>query len=220
MFFFCKLIAVCAAFASDASGGVFYPSLTMGAALGAFVNQVAKWTYMNYADPAREERVLDSGRYFLITVFGMIGAFAAIVRAPISGVVIVYEMTNVGKTRNDLIFPSLFTAVIAYIVSTEMQEKDVYEIVLERTGLYDLSEELQDMEDAEAEEAAAMSPTAGSTPDDGTGGGDGGGGADGGDSPLPTPTHSASVERAAQRQSARVSAFGGFGGRKSVQTTP
>ncbi len=55
--------------------------------------------YINYAGAAREEEVIDSGRYFLITVFGMIGTFAAIVRAPISGVVIVYEMTNVGKTR-------------------------------------------------------------------------------------------------------------------------
>ena len=119
---------------------------------------------MNYADPAREERVIDSGRYFLITVFGMIGSFAAIVRAPISGVIIVYEMTNVGKTRADLIFPSLFTAVIAYIVSTEMQEKDIYEIILERTGLYDLSEELQDMEEQMDEEAATPPP--GQSPDD------------------------------------------------------
>ncbi len=32
-----------------------------------------------------------------------------------------------------------------------MQEKDVYEIVLERTGLFDLSEEIQDIEDEIAE---------------------------------------------------------------------
>lgn len=144
IFFLCKLMPVCVAVASDASGGVFYPSLVLGGSLGAMINQMCKYTIEEGGNLELTQEIIETKRYHLITIFGMMAMFSSVVRCPISAVIIVYEMTNVGKTRADLIFPSLAASLVGYMISTELQEKGIYEAMLEQTGL-DL--EAEDVED-------------------------------------------------------------------------
>ena len=110
---------------------MFFPALVIGSALGNFVFVLYKdylyastdW-YM-LTDQHQDEYVIESDRYQLIAILGLMSVFSGLIRAPISSVVIVYEMTNVGKTRADFILPSLVTCMVAHMVSTEIQEEDL-----------------------------------------------------------------------------------------------
>src|SRR4029077_14123466 len=78
-----KLLAVAASYASGNAGGIFGPSLFLGAMLGGIVGNVAHRILPNY--------VATSGAYALV---GMGTAFAGIVRAPMTSVVMIFEITR------------------------------------------------------------------------------------------------------------------------------
>ena len=67
-------------------------------------------------------------------VIGMAAAFAAIVRAPLTGIVLILEMTN----NYEQLFPLLVACMIAFLVAEHLHNKPVYEALLEydleRTG--------------------------------------------------------------------------------------
>ncbi len=67
-------------------------------------------------------------------VIGMAAAFAAIVRAPLTGIVLILEMTN----NYEQLFPLLVACMIAFLVAERLHNKPIYEALLEydleRTG--------------------------------------------------------------------------------------
>src|SRR6266576_1549356 len=78
-----KLIAVATSYASGNAGGIFGPSLFLGAMLGGIVGNVAHGLFPNY--------VGTPGAYALV---GMGTAFAGIVRAPMTSVVMIFAITR------------------------------------------------------------------------------------------------------------------------------
>src|SRR5947207_5224134 len=78
-----KLFAVTVSYASGNAGGIFGPSLFLGAMLGGIVG-----TGAHYVSPAH---VASPGAYALV---GMGTAFAGIVRAPMTSVVMIFETTR------------------------------------------------------------------------------------------------------------------------------
>lgn len=114
-----KFILTIISYASGVPGGIFAPLLVMGALLGAIVGRVAGIWWPSIANaPAA------------FAVIGMAAAFSAIVRAPLTGIVLILEMTG----NYQQLFPLLVASLIAYLVAEHLHNKPIYESLLE----YDL----------------------------------------------------------------------------------
>jgi CIC family chloride channel protein len=111
-----KLGLTIASYASGAPGGIFAPLLLMGAALGGLVGQmVAPLVSTVAARPA-------------LAMAGMTGLFTAVVRAPITGIVLIEEMTSGQEQLLEL----TVAALAAYIVATVLRDRPVYEALAAR----------------------------------------------------------------------------------------
>ena len=118
---FAKLIATSLTLGSGGSGGVFAPSLFVGAMLGAAVELSLKFFFPDIIAP--------EGAYALV---GMAALFAASTHAPITGVIILFELT--GDYR--LILPLMLTVVIATMLSRHwMNGESIYTLKLSRRGI-------------------------------------------------------------------------------------
>src|SRR5467141_1146948 len=78
-----KFIAVTVSYASGNAGGIFGPSLFMGATLGGALGTVAQHLLPGY--------IASPGAYALV---GMGAAFAGVIRAPMTSVVMIFEITR------------------------------------------------------------------------------------------------------------------------------
>ncbi len=97
-----KLIAVTASYASGNAGGIFGPSLFIGAMLGGSVGTLAhSWFPAHTATP---------GAYALV---GMGAVFAGIVRAPMTSVLMIFEMTQDYAVIVPLMIANLVSLFIA-----------------------------------------------------------------------------------------------------------
>lgn len=83
LLFAVKFLFSMVSFGSGVPGGIFFPLLVLGAAIGAVFGKVAV--------PALG---LDHALFFNFIILSMAGYFAAIVRAPITGIVLIIEMTG------------------------------------------------------------------------------------------------------------------------------
>ena len=107
--------AVC--FGSGAPGGIFFPLLVLGGfAGGEFAAAGVQFFGM---DPVYVNNFV---------ILGMAGYFAAIVRAPLTGIILIFEMTG---SFSYLLSLSVVT-IVAYIVATFLKSKPIYESLLER----------------------------------------------------------------------------------------
>ena len=109
-------------YGSGASGGIFSPLLALGALFGLALGQIA-----HYYVPAIAP---EPGTF---AVVGMAAYFAAIVRAPLTGVVLIVEMTG----DYQLMLPLLISCFCAYSVAELMKDLPIYEALLERDLISD-----------------------------------------------------------------------------------
>ena len=99
-------------------GGIFAPMLALGTVLGVTASHIFQWIV--------PEIVVYPGMF---AVIGMGALFAAVVRAPITGIILVVEMT-----RNFmLIFPLMVTCLAATIVMQLAGNRPIYFQLLRRT---------------------------------------------------------------------------------------
>ena len=118
--FFAELIANCATLGSGGSGGVFAPSLYMGAMLGG--------TFGSGIHMLFPEWTAGSGAYAMV---GMAAFFAAAAKAPATSILIVFEMTNDYR-----IMLSLMAATVGSVyVSHRMSPFSIYTLKLYRRGI-------------------------------------------------------------------------------------
>ena len=116
-----KLIATCLTLGSGGSGGIFAPSLFMGAMLGTAFGLAA-----NMAFP---ETTAPPGAYALV---GMAAVFAASAQAPITAILILFELT--GDYR--IILPLMLTVVVATLLARRMLKgESIYTLKLTRRGV-------------------------------------------------------------------------------------
>lgn len=118
-----KMVATSLTIGIGGSGGVFAPSLFIGAMLGSGFGQVAHLVAPHSAGPA--------GAYGLI---GMGAVFAGSARAPITAVVIMFELTG----EYTIILPLMTAIVLATGVSQILARDTIYTVKLRRRGV-DLS---------------------------------------------------------------------------------
>ncbi len=114
-----KLVATSLTMAIGGSGGVFAPSLFIGAMLGA--------AYADVAGTLIPGTVGQTGGYALV---GMGAVFAATSRAPITAVVIIFELTG----DYHLILPLMLAVVVATTLAALLSQDSIYTLKLRRRG--------------------------------------------------------------------------------------
>jgi CIC family chloride channel protein len=115
-----KILATSLTIGIGGSGGVFAPSLYIGAMAGV--------AYADVLGHIAPEQVGLPGAYGLI---GMGAVFAGATRAPITGVIIVFELTG----EYSLILPLMTAIVLATIVSRALSRDTIYTLKLRRRGI-------------------------------------------------------------------------------------
>ena len=116
-----KALATSLTISSGASGGAFMPSLFMGAALGT--------GFARLADPLFGFD-LQHGAF---AVVGMAAMFAVVARAPLTAILIVFEIT--GARDYGLILPLMLTAVLGTFLAERFSPHSVYSMALDRKGI-------------------------------------------------------------------------------------
>src|SRR6266852_4216811 len=116
-----KLVAVATSYASGNAGGIFGPSLFLGAMLGGVVGTVAQHFLPNYAGTP--------GAYALV---GMGTAFARIVRAPMTSVVMIFEITR----DYAVIVPLMISNLVSFFISARLQREPIYEVLAHQDGIH------------------------------------------------------------------------------------
>ncbi len=112
-----KLFFSVISFGSGAPGGIFLPLLVLGAITGGIFGSYFIQS-MGYSPLFMDN--------FLI--FGMTAMFSAVVRAPITGVILITEMS--GDFKNFL--PLAFVALISYVVADLTKGIPIYDQLLDR----------------------------------------------------------------------------------------
>ncbi len=116
-----KILASAFSYGSGMSGGVLGPSLFVGAMLG-----VAVWHALMYLEP---DAAIARGGFALV---GMGAVFAAVVRVPITSILLIFEMTY----NYEIILPLMIANAIAYAVASRLTPLSIYEAFLFQDGIH------------------------------------------------------------------------------------
>jgi CIC family chloride channel protein len=116
-----KLFAVTISYASGNAGGIFGPSLFLGAMLGGIVGTLAQHVAPGY--------VATPGAYALV---GMGTAFAGIVRAPMTSVLMIFEITR----DYAVIVPLMISNLVSFFISSRFQREPIYEVLAHQDGIH------------------------------------------------------------------------------------
>ena len=118
--FVLKMLATTATLGSGNSGGIFAPTLFMGATLGGIVGTIAQQWFPTL--------VVHPGAYAIV---GMAAMFSAAARAPITAILIVFEMSN----DYQLILPLMLATVLATLVAERLYKDSIYTLKLTQRGI-------------------------------------------------------------------------------------
>ena len=116
-----KLVGVAACYGSGNAGGIFGPSLFLGAMLGGTIGSIAHhFLPLSTAAP---------GAYALV---GMGALFAGVVRAPMTSVLMIFEMTH----DYAVIVPLMIANMASLFISSRLQKQPVYEALAHQDGIH------------------------------------------------------------------------------------
>jgi CIC family chloride channel protein len=115
-----KIAATVASYGWGLSGGIFSPTLFMGAMLGGAVAHMVH----PFAGPTAET----VGSFALV---GMGAFFAGAIRAPITSILIIFEMTG----DYAIILPLMISNMISYTVAARLQPVPIYDALLRQDGV-------------------------------------------------------------------------------------
>lgn len=107
--------AIC--FGSGAPGGIFFPLLVLGAFIGGIFGMVG----VQYFG-------MDPDYINNFVLLAMAGYFTAIVRAPLTGIILIFEMTG---SLSQMLSLSI-VSIVAYVIASLMRSEPIYESLLER----------------------------------------------------------------------------------------
>ena len=117
LLFAARFLLTISSYGTGVAGGIFSPLLALGALFGLAIGQIA-----HFYTPAI---VPEPG---VFAVVGMAAYFSAIVRAPLTGVVLIIEMT----ADYQLMLSLLVSCFCAYAVAELLKDLPIYEALLER----------------------------------------------------------------------------------------
>jgi CIC family chloride channel protein len=115
-----KLAATVTSYSSGGAGGIFAPALFMGGMLGGAVGYLDVTVFHHSADSI--------GAF---AVVGMGAVFAGIVRAPMTSILIIFEMTG----GYGLVLPLMIANMSAFALARHWRHTPVYEALLKQDGI-------------------------------------------------------------------------------------
>ncbi len=115
-----KLVATSLTLGAGNSGGVFAPALFMGAMAGGTFGWVAQRLFPSV--------VAGPGSYATV---GMAAVFAAAARAPLTAIMIVFELTDDYR----ILLPLMAAVVVAVVIAERMEPESIYTLKLVRRGI-------------------------------------------------------------------------------------
>ncbi len=116
-----KLLAVTTSYASGNAGGIFGPSLFIGAMLGGSLGSVAHHFWPAYTAAP--------GAYALV---GMGTLFAGILRVPMTSVLMIFETTH----DYAVIVPLMISNLVSFFISAKLQPTPIYEALAIQDGIH------------------------------------------------------------------------------------
>jgi CIC family chloride channel protein len=119
--FLLKLLATVMTLGSGGSGGIFAPSLFMGAMLGSLFGGAAHHLFPSITAPA--------GAYAMV---GMAAVFSGAAHAPVTAILILFEMTG----DYSIILPLMLATVVSTLVARLLSNESIYTLKLTRRGIH------------------------------------------------------------------------------------
>ena len=116
-----KVVATTSSYASGNAGGIFGPSLFIGAMMGGTIGGLAHHVFPGIT--------ANAGAYALV---GMGAAFAGIVRVPLTSVIMIFEMTR----DYSIIVPLMIANLISFYISVRLQQQPIYEALAAQDGVH------------------------------------------------------------------------------------
>lgn len=116
-----KLAATVISYSSGSSGGIFGPSLYIGGMLGGLIGILARYLLGNPA--------IEPGAFALV---GMGAIFAGIVRAPVTSIIMIFEMTN----NYSIILPLMVANITSYALATRLSPTPIYDALLSQDDIH------------------------------------------------------------------------------------
>ncbi len=120
LIFFAKYLLSVVAYGSGVPGGIFAPALILGALLGSMLGNLVNWIAPGLN--------IDPSSFAFV---GMGAFFTAIARAPITSIVMLFELTG----NYQLVLPLMFGCIIANVSAEKLKQGSVYENLLEKDGI-------------------------------------------------------------------------------------
>ncbi|HEX3704430.1 MAG TPA: chloride channel protein [Vicinamibacterales bacterium] len=139
-----KVVTTTASFVSGTPGGLFAPTLFIGAMLGGAVCAIERLVAPGITGPI--------GAYALV---GMGTLFAGIIRAPMTSVFMIVEVSG----NYSIILPVMISNTIAYLVSRQFQEHALFDVLARQEGTVLPSMEEERESDVETVEDAMRDVT-------------------------------------------------------------
>lgn len=115
-----KLVATVMSYSSGGAGGIFAPSLFVGAMLGGVVGHLDVFALGH-----------DSNQLGAFALVGMGAVFAGVIRAPITSVLIIFEMTG----GYGLVLPLMLANTTSYMLARRLRPVPIYEALLLQDGI-------------------------------------------------------------------------------------
>ena len=142
-----KILATTATFGSGAVGGVFTPTLFVGASLGFLFGSGTQSVTSLQINPSA------------FALVGMGAFLAAATHAPIMAIVMIFEMT----WDYQIILPLMLACVVGYYTSVSIEKRSIYAEALKRKGAGDYRKQLAELHvrDLMKPQPLTVSPTAG-----------------------------------------------------------
>jgi len=143
-----KVLATAATFGSGAVGGVFTPTLFVGASLGFLFGTVTH-------DVTGSASVNPSA----FAIVGMGAFLAAATHAPIMAIIMIFELT----LDHQIILPLMLACVVGYYTSVNIEKRSIYAEALKRKGAGDYAKQLAELHvrDLMKPNPLTISPTTG-----------------------------------------------------------
>ena len=123
-----KVLATTATFGSGAVGGVFTPTLFVGASLGFLFGDIAQSSHL----------LVNPSAFALV---GMGAFLAATTHAPIMAIIMIFELT----LDYQIILPLMLACVVAYYTSVSIEKRSIYAEPLKRKGAGDYRQQLAEL---------------------------------------------------------------------------
>jgi len=143
-----KVLATAATFGSGAVGGVFTPTLFVGASLGFLFGTGTQYvTGSTSLNPSA------------FAIVGMGAFLAAATHAPIMAIVMIFELT----LDHQIILPLMLACVVGYYTSVKIEKRSIYAEALKRKGAGDYAKQLAELHvrDLMKPNPLTISPTTG-----------------------------------------------------------